>query len=88
MPEVLFYSHMTFKVHLKDLLAGKLPYYPHTPVNYAHGEKKQKEKNPLINGHSTLAVVQTETNKALTCYKGKMQKEVINCRSVITLGIK
>lgn len=44
MPEALFYSHMTFKVHLKDLLAGKLPYCCYTTVIYAHGKKKRANK--------------------------------------------
>lgn len=44
MPEALFSSRMTFKVHLKELLAGKLPYCCYTTVIYAHGEKKRANK--------------------------------------------
>ncbi len=39
-PEALLYSHMTSQVPLKDLLTGKLPYYWHTTVIYAHSKRQ------------------------------------------------
>lgn len=66
MPEALFYSRMTFKVHLKELLAGKLPYCCYTTLIYARGKKRANKGTPDL-----------EKSNNRTCFKGQLKRKLL-----------
>lgn len=71
------HSHMTSKVHLKDLLTGKLPYYWYTTAIYTCSERRANKWK------SDLGCVSGREKDSSMCFLVQIQRQqsIAHCLS-------